>query len=144
MATAKETAANPHGKLKTAAASVWSGLLLAEDRENADLSQLMPVELKVEKAAEAGAGEATGERRRNRRRKQLARLNRQTKRTCRNQRGRTGGTSDSGSEGQPVGRFRRNQLSICQMVLHNQRLECGLEIMVLVHGMDIQCHKEAC
>ena len=35
-----------------------------------------------------------------------------------------------------------NQLSICQMVLHNQRLECGLEIMVLVHGMDIQCHKE--
>ena len=34
--------------------------MLAEDRENADLSQLMPVELKVEKAAEAGAGEATG------------------------------------------------------------------------------------
>ena len=27
-----------------------------------------------------------------------------------------------------------NQLSICQMVLHNQRLECGLEIMVLVHA----------
>ena len=56
----KGNSGKPYGKLKTAAASVWSGLLLAEDRENADLSQLMPVDLKVEKAAEAGAGEATG------------------------------------------------------------------------------------
>lgn len=28
------------------------------------------------------------------------------------------------------------------MLLHNQRLECGSGIMVLVYGMDIQCHKE--